>query len=168
MSIYVRPIEAMQHFNISRRTLQRWVKSNKVDFISTKGGHKRILIDDGTPSAEKFSFIYARVSSRKQLHNMDHQISFLETKYPQHTLIKDIGSGVNLNRREFRFILEQLFRGNVQEVIVANKDRFVRFNFEFYQFDPKYVFLMLTTSTLKRHILVELMKKINAFIVRFT
>ena len=43
---------------------------------------------------------------------------------------KDIGSGLNLNRRCLRKIIDLAIEGRVNEVVVAYKDRLARFGFE--------------------------------------
>jgi predicted site-specific integrase-resolvase len=57
----------------------------------------------------------------------------LQKKYPEHKLISDIGSGINSKRKGFRSILEGVFKGTIEEVVVASKDRFSRFNFELFE-----------------------------------
>ncbi len=56
----------------------------------------------------------------------------MSEKYPDHTVVSDIGSGINFKRKSLRRILEQVFKGNVSEVVVAHRDRLCRFAFELF------------------------------------
>ena len=50
-------------------------------------------------------------------------------EYPDHELITDIGSGINWKRKGLKKILEQTMLGNVEQVVVADRDRLCRFAF---------------------------------------
>ena len=50
--------------------------------------------------------------------------------YPKHILIEDIGSGLNLNKRGIKKIINLAIEGKINEVVVAYKDRLTRFGFE--------------------------------------
>jgi putative resolvase len=54
----------------------------------------------------------------------------MKSKYPKHELIEDIGSGINLNRRGLKKIINLAIEGKVGEVVVAYKDRLCRFGYE--------------------------------------
>ena len=54
----------------------------------------------------------------------------MSEKFPEHKIITDIGSGLNWKRKGLRFLLEQSKLGNVQQVVVSNRDRLCRFGFE--------------------------------------
>jgi len=57
----------------------------------------------------------------------------LRDRYPAHELIEDIGSGLNFKRKGFNALLELILSGDVEEIIVAHKDRLCRFGFEMLQ-----------------------------------
>ena len=44
----------------------------------------------------------------------------------------DIGSGINYNRKNFNKILELVESGEISEIYVTYKDRFVRFGFDWF------------------------------------
>jgi predicted site-specific integrase-resolvase len=79
---------------------------------------------------EKKKICYARVSSEKQKEDFNRQCEHLKQKCPDHELIKDIGSGFNWKRKGFTSILEQSYRGDIEEVVVTHKDRLCCFAFE--------------------------------------
>ena len=70
------------------------------------------------------------MSSVGQKEDLERQILSLQTDYPNYELIKDIGSGVNLNRKGLRKIIDYAIRGEIEEVIVMHKDRLCRFGYE--------------------------------------
>ena len=133
--MYVKPKEASKYFHVSENALRTWANKGKIKFITTQGGHRRYLLEEGpreiTP--ERTKIIYARVSSQKQKDDLGRQSEYLQTKYPKHTLITDIGSGINFKRTGFKRILEGVFNGNIKEVVVAHKDRFSRFGFSLFE-----------------------------------
>nr|WP_293031240.1 recombinase family protein [Moorena sp. SIO3I8] len=43
--------------------------------------------------------MYARVSSRSQKADLEQQVQFLKSRYPEAEIIKDIGSGLNFRRK---------------------------------------------------------------------
>ncbi|BCS82709.1 hypothetical protein QLL95_gp0220 [Cotonvirus japonicus] len=125
---YVTSKEAQSFFKVSDQTLRRWASNNQIKFKITPGGHRRFLIPDNS----KQKIIYCRISSPKQKDDLKRQIKFMQKKYPKHKIISDIGSGINFKRKNFLSILQQIFQGNVSEVVVASNDRLARFNYEFF------------------------------------
>jgi predicted site-specific integrase-resolvase len=74
------------------------------------------------------------VSSSKQREDLDRQEAFLRDKYPTHTVIKDIGSGLNYKRKGLLKLLRLSNKKQVGEIVVFSKDRLCRFGFELLQF----------------------------------
>jgi predicted site-specific integrase-resolvase len=70
------------------------------------------------------------VSSHGQKEDLERQIEYFSTKFPNHIIIKDIGSGLNFKRKGFNSILDFAIKGDIQEVVVTHKDRLCRFGFE--------------------------------------
>ena len=136
---YLTPEEARKYFNTSDNTLRRWDKEGKIDTIriGPKQKHRRYKITISTPVPKtpiiRKKICYARVSSRNQKEDLERQINVLENKYPDHIIIKDIGSGLNFKRKGFNTILEQAVRGDISEIVVTNKDRLCRFGFEIFE-----------------------------------
>ncbi len=50
--------------------------------------------------------IYVRVSSHSQKNNLQRQKNYMVKRFPKHIVIEDIGSGINLNRKELRKIIK--------------------------------------------------------------
>jgi excisionase family DNA binding protein len=127
------PKQLSELLNVSTETIRLWSIEGKIRTVVTKGGHRRYIYKQKTANdgLEKISYIYARVSSHKQQHDLERQIDFLKARYPNYVVVSDIGSGLNYKRRGFNTILDKLIDGLVAEVVVAYRDRFVRFGFDF-------------------------------------
>lgn len=54
--------------------------------------------------------------------------------YPEAIIIRDIGSGINYNRKGIKAILELLLRGDRVSLVVAHRDRLARFGTELFEF----------------------------------
>jgi predicted site-specific integrase-resolvase len=102
-----------------------WAEEDKVNHIKTEEGHQRYRIGE-LATCNRRNIIYARVSPRKQEGDLQRQIDYLRRKYPNHEIVKDIGSGLNFKRLGFKKILDELFKGNIKEVVVASSDRWCR------------------------------------------
>ena len=137
--MYVSASSVQKRYEISRSTLTKWAEQDKIRFRRLNG-HKRIYhirdIEEklGCVEAEKTEnkkkIIYCRVSSSKQKEDLQRQISALKTKYPDHIVYKDIGSGLNYNRPRFKAVLDGIFRESIGEVVVSYRDRLCRYGFE--------------------------------------
>jgi len=124
---YVSPGEACRHYQVCSETLRDWADKGRIEYFKTTGGHHRYKIPDRGEGDTRARYVYARVSSRKQEGDLQRQIEFLRKRYSNYEVISDIGSGLNFKRQGFRKILEQLFEGNISEVVVSSSDRFSRF-----------------------------------------
>ena len=54
----------------------------------------------------------------------------MKNNYPEATVIKDVGSGLNWKRQGFNSLLEQIYKGDISTVVVTYRDRICRFGFE--------------------------------------
>jgi len=146
--------EASQILGVHQRTLRRWEENKLIETIRIPGGKRKYnvtkflnenkltmdkiseIYDDNEVTKEellkdkKIKICYARVSSIGQKDDLFRQKEVLIKKYPNHTLIEDIGSGVNFNRRGLRKIIKLAIAGNVEELVIVHKDRLTRFGFE--------------------------------------
>jgi predicted site-specific integrase-resolvase len=139
--------EASKILGVHERTLYLWDKARKIETIRTPG-NKRLYninkyINDHIPTEknninidelehlnEKIKIIYVRVSSLSQKDDLLRQKEYMTNKFPNHTLIEDIGSGLNFNRKGLRKIIKLAISGQIEELVVAYKDRLTRFGFE--------------------------------------
>lgn len=128
------PREIYKMFNISSKTLVNWSDAGKIRTVKTIGGHRRYILEDfDTPRDHPLSrrrICYCRVSSSGQKQDLERQVDSLRSLYPDHEIVRDIGSGINFKRKGFISILESAKNGHVEEIVVAHKDRLCRFGFE--------------------------------------
>ena len=131
---YVTPLKARQYYQVTNQTLRRWDKNNEISTKTTSGGHRRYYIPNKLQiQSKRKSIIYCRVSSKKQEKDLQRQIKYMQKKFPKHEVIFDIASGVTFNRPKFKSLLKQIFKGSIANVVVSTRDRFTRFNFEFFE-----------------------------------
>jgi putative resolvase len=127
---YVRLSQAAKHFNVCTRTLIRWEAAGKIKVDRSPGGKRIYDLNSLDPNCERTSYIYVRVSSHKQKNDLCRQEKHMLDQYPGHTVVSDVGSGLNFKRKGLLSLLEQSERGLVQEIVVASKDRLCRFGFD--------------------------------------
>jgi len=139
---------------VHQRTLYLWEEKGVIETIRTPGGKRlynvekylnekicddnnkiknTILCDnleDLDKKNEKLNICYVRVSSNNQKDDLERQKNMMIKLYPKHLIIEDIGSGLNLNKRGIKKIINLAIEGKINELIVAYKDRLTRFGFE--------------------------------------
>jgi len=54
----------------------------------------------------------------------------MKEKFPTHTIIQDIGSGINYKRKGLQELMEKAINGEIEELVIAYKDRLTRFGYE--------------------------------------
>ena len=146
--------KASEIIGVHQRTLYLWEKKGLIKTIRTTGG-KRLYdvekyikeqicedenknkntiscnnLDELDKEKEKLNICYVRVSSNGQKDDLERQKNLMVKLYPNHKIIEDIGSGLNLNKRGIKKIINLAIEGKINEVIVAYKDRLTRFGFE--------------------------------------
>lgn len=83
-------------------------------------------------------YIYGRVSNRNQKDDLDNQLNFLiqfanARGYIVKDIFTDIGSGLNYKRKSWNELIDLAIEGKVDKIIIAHKDRFVRFGYEWFE-----------------------------------
>ena len=129
---------ATKTYGISSRVLRTWESKGCLQSTRSPLGTRIYRRSDlelalginRNATSKKQNFCYCRVSSAKQQDDLQRQAEFLGSLYPEHTLIKDVGSGINYSRKGLHTILESAMQRNIGEVVVAYKDRLARFGFE--------------------------------------
>lgn len=134
---YITTGEARRLLDVSTQTLRMWGEQDKIRVIRTPSNQRRYhkqdiydIIGRNENIHTKQQIVYARVSSKKQMDDLERQKDFLKSKYPHHTLVTDVGSGINWKRKGLQTILDGAYKGTIDEVVVAHKDRLCRFAFE--------------------------------------
>lgn len=148
---YVGGKEASEILGIHQRTLYQWDKKGWIETIRTDG-NKRLYnigkylkdkeckkenkedcfkeLEEQEKKNKKLKISYVRVSSHNQKDDLERQKKQMKLLYPKHIMIEDIGSGINLNKRGIRKIINLAISGKIDELVVAHKDRLARFGYE--------------------------------------
>lgn len=142
MKIY-RPHEFGKLIGRTTQTLQRWdnagiLKANRTPTNRRYYTHEQYLEVIGTKAKEKQIVVYGRVSSANQKKDLASQKEALEkfciaAGKPIGLWLQDVGSGLNYKRKNFVRLLEMVERGEVSEIVIAHKDRLVRFGYEWFE-----------------------------------
>lgn len=128
----------------SPKTLQRW-DVNNILVAKRNPMNRRYYTQDQyleylgiKANKSKKNIVYCRVSSAAQKEDLHNQEKALEeyctTKgYSIDDWISEIGSGLNYKRKKFNDLLENIEQGEISKVIIAHKDRLIRFGFEWFE-----------------------------------
>lgn len=136
---YITAKKVNDTIQISDQTLRRLADSGQINSVKTITGKRLYDIDSivsvnnkrvkGTDQIKK-KVCYCRVSSKKQKDDLQRQIDYMRTKYPDHQIYSDIGSGINWNRKDFSKLLSESYNGIITEIVIAHRDRLSRFSFD--------------------------------------
>lgn len=143
---YLNGKETSEILGVHQRTLYLWDAKGLIETIRTPGNHrlynvKKFLDEkkckstvcedlDSLDIKDNLNICYVRVSSNGQKDDLERQKEMMIHKFPNHLIIEDIGSGLNLNKRGIRKIIKLAISGKVKELVVAYRDRLTRFGFE--------------------------------------
>lgn len=137
---YISPKKAREMLGVTNDTLRNWDKKNRIRVSRGPSGRRMYNLEDinrvinGSSNAkEKRKICYARVSSKKQMDDLNRQENLFKHKYPHHILVTDVGSGINWKRKGLWSILEQSMSREIEEVVVAHRDRLSRFGFDLFK-----------------------------------
>jgi putative resolvase len=75
-------------------------------------------------------YCYCRVNSESQKDDLQAQIEEMQSRYPEHIIISDIGSATNWNRKGLRQLLDHIYEGSCKQIVVTNRYKVCRFAFE--------------------------------------
>lgn len=182
---FVKAEEARKHFSVGTGTLRRWADEGKIEFVRTPGNvrlyniqsitDKEIIrtseLSKKSESTQKISYCYCRVSTNGQKPDLERQVAFMSEAYPTHTIVTDIGSGINFKRKGLTTILDNCIQGIVKEVVVAYKDRLCRFGFDmlewiFSKYNVQLLVLNKEVSEPEAELTRDLLSIINVFSAR--
>ena len=126
------------------KTLQKWdrdgtLKAHRTPTNRRYYTHDQYLEYMGLVANKKGQTIaYARVSTAAQKPDLANQIAALQTYCNEHEIkvdewMQDIGSGLNYKRKQFTRLFEMVEIGQVKAIIIAHRDRLVRFGYEWFE-----------------------------------
>ncbi len=120
--------------------------------------------------------IYTRVSNSGQRDDLHLQIEFLQqfvnTKgINVDEVVKDIGSGLNFNRKKWNLLLKDVQENNVSEIYNSHKDRFIRFGYDWFErfllsHDTKLIVVNNEKSSPQQELVQDLISIIHVFSYR--
>ena len=155
---FIKSNQAAKVLGVHPDTLRKLDRNGKIQTIRTEGGIRlynvqKYITDNSNKYSNKVhdrvSICYCRVSTHSQSDDLERQKKFMQEKYPTHTIISDIGSGINFKRKGLKTILDLALKGKIQELVVAHKDRLARFAFELIEY------ILSTSSNAKIVVLDE-------------
>jgi predicted site-specific integrase-resolvase len=138
-----RPHEFAKLIGKSVSTLRRWDSEGKLRAKRSIGNQRyydehdlQKALNLPTKIEDRKTIVYCRVSSRGQLDDLKSQEKAMETYCLNAGIsvdewICEIGGGLNFQRKKFLNLMKGIRLGEVNHLIVAHKDRLVRFGFEF-------------------------------------
>ena len=126
----------------SPQTIRRWETEGKLQAKRLPSGHRYFDESDvrmmlgGAPKTRDV-VVYCRVSSAGQKADLASQVSAMETYCLNAGIavdewIQEIGGGMNFKRKRFLALVDRIQRGEVRQLLIAHKDRLMRFGFDFF------------------------------------
>lgn len=136
--------EFAEMINVSVKTLQRWDCDGRLVAHRNKANRRFYTQEQYEEymgikkTVEGKTIIYTRVSSKKQVDDLKNQVQFLREfanakGWIIDECIEDIGSGLNYNRKKWNQLLDDCFNHKVSHIIIAHKDRFIRFGYDWFE-----------------------------------
>jgi putative resolvase len=137
--------EAADRLGVGVKTLQRWDREGKLVPIARTSGNHRLYLESHIqdlqglkPTKPTRVIVYCRVSSPAQKPDLKNQRKVLEEFCIAKGLanvdfIEEIGGGLNMKRKKFLEIMDAVTARQVKILIIAHKDRLVRFGFDWFE-----------------------------------
>ena len=146
---YVSSKEAAEKLGVHFQTLRNWDRESKIKTIRSPGGKRFYDVKSFLEKTDKYDkdndkieeekderkkICYCRVSSYSQKEELMHQIDYMKLKYPEHEILTDIGSGINFNRGNLKKIINFGIKNNLEELVIAYKDRLCRIGYDLIEY----------------------------------
>lgn len=142
--------EVLDRLGISRVTLCKYVKSGIIK--ADKLGNGQYNYDEESvyeflgqkfDRKQKVNVSYSRVSTQAQKDQLKEQTlriynSCISKGIELDEQIEDIKSGMDADRKGFQRLIERVIKGEIGLLVIENKDRLTRFNFDTLQLIFKY------------------------------
>ena len=141
--------DVLKILNITRPTLTKYVKENKIKVDSVING-QYVYNDESVDSLiglkkeeqNRLNVIYARVSNPPKKY-LDEQLKRLINFCSEKGITVDkeyfdIKSGMNFERDQFKDLIQEIVKGNIELIVIENKDRLCRFGFDLFNEFCKY------------------------------
>ena len=126
------------------KTLQKWdrdgtLKAHRAPNNRRYYTHDQYLAYRGLLAGQQgLTIVYARVSGVAQKPDLANQMAALQSYCSTHEIkvdewLEDVGSGLNYKRRQFNRLMQRVELGQVRRVVIAHRDRLVRFGYEYFE-----------------------------------
>ena len=134
---FVKIGEAAKLLGVSVQALRNWEIEGKImPSHRTPGGQRMYDLAEllGVNDLSYPTIAYARVSSSDQKEDLERQHAVLEAFCNkngwQAEIIRDLGSGMNYNKKGLLQLLELMVHGQMSRLVITHKDRLLRFGAE--------------------------------------
>jgi len=94
----------------------------------------RYCLADDEECFTKIAYVRVAPTSHGYTEYLHYQLQYMKTHYPNHTIISDIGSGLDYERAGFTYILDKVALGDIEEIVVLSEDILTRFNINFFKY----------------------------------
>ncbi|MGM9949417.1 MAG: IS607 family transposase [Lysinibacillus sp.] len=174
-----KPKEFAELLNVSVKTLQRWDREGILKAHRTPTDRRYYTYDQyleykgvkGQPNRK--TVIYTRVSTVNQKDDLVNQVNFLREFANARGLIvnetiKDLGSGLDYNRKKWNRLLDDCMKGEVDTILVSHRDRFVRFGYDWFErflakFDVKVIVVNNESHSPHEELVEDLISILHVF-----
>lgn len=147
--------EASEILNVHQRTLMNWDKKGLIETKRTDnnfrlynvkkylesngkkhktGEIKEIQFDDIKNLNKKMDVCYVRVLNIDSTNELNKQAKKMENLYPDALIIKDIGSGLDMEREGLLKIIDLIINNKINKLILSKKEELCRVGFEMINF----------------------------------
>ena len=152
MEITINATKAAQLLGVTVKTLQRWEREGRLKPAARSDSNRRMYTESQIREFAGLSrnkgeapgrlVAYCRVSSAAQRPDLANQRRVLEEFCAARGLanvefVEEVGGGLNFSRKHFLALMDAVGRGEVQTLILAHRDRLVRFGFEWFAHHAK-------------------------------
>ena len=124
-------------------TLQRWDRKGILKAKRTPTNRRYYTWEDylqttGRKPTCRLTATYCRVSSGGQKNDLQSQREAVEqfciaSGRQVDLRLEDVGSGLNYQRKRFVELMRRVEAGEIKEIVIAHKDRLVRFGYEWFE-----------------------------------
>ena len=153
--------KVLKILNISRQTLVKYVKNGDIRVVMQTNKQYDYNEEDvyrkAGLSENRVNVVYARVSTPKQKRDLENQAETLinycnANGVKVDKVYKDIASGMNFDRKQFRSMLEDVLNYKISCIYITYKDRFSRISFDMFErlfldYNCKIIVINKTEST---------------------
>ena len=175
--------KVLKILNISRQTLVKYVKNGDIRVVMQANKQYDYNEEDvyrkAGLSENRVNVVYARVSTSKQKRDLENQaetlISYCNANGVKvDKVYKDIASGMNFERKQFRSMLEDVLNYRIRSIYITYKDRFSRISFDmferlFLEYNCKIIVINKTESTTEddeKEIISDIISMLHCFAMK--